>query len=73
MISKIQKAQKTTPKTQKIPPQNTKNLNSGSYDKLEENIPSPTFRVDFKKYFGNSKCKKKLKKTPQNTKNQNGG
>ena len=46
MISKIQKAQITTPKTQKRPPKNTKNLNSGSYDKFEENIPSPTFRVD---------------------------
>ena len=43
MISKIQKAQKSTPKTQKDPPNN---LNSGSYDKFEENIPSPTFRVE---------------------------
>ena len=46
MILKIQKAQKSTPKTQKRPPKITKNLNSGLYDKFDENIPSPTFRVD---------------------------
>ena len=42
MILEIQKVKKPTKKT----PQNTKNLNSGSYDKFEENIPSPTFLVD---------------------------
>ena len=26
---------------------------------LKKNIPSPTFRVDLKKYFGNLKSKKK--------------
>ena len=46
MIQKIQKAQKTTLKTKKRPPKYSKNLNSGSYDKFEENIPSLTFRVD---------------------------
>ena len=43
MILEIQKVKKT--KLKKTP-QNTKNLNSGSYDKFEENIPSPTFLVD---------------------------
>ena len=56
MIKKIQQKKKKK-KTQKDPPKNTKNLNSWSYDKFEENIPSPTFRVDFKKYYGNSKSK----------------
>ena len=45
MISKIQKAQKQPQKLKKTP-KNTKNLNSRSYDKCEEKIPSPTFRVD---------------------------
>ena len=66
MITKIQKAQKK-PKKSKETPQNTKNLNSGSYDKFEENIPSPTFRVDKKIILEIQKLKK------INTKNINGG
>ena len=68
MISKIQKAKKQQ-NTKKIHLKNTKNLNSGSYDKFEEYIPSPTFRVDLKNYFGYSKSKKINKKiTPKKTK-----
>ena len=59
MISKIKKAQKTTPNTKK---KKIKNLNIGSYDKFEENIPLPTFRVDFKKIFWKFK---KSKNQPQ--------
>ena len=47
MILKIHKSPNNQPqKLKKYPQQNTKNLNRGTYDKLEENIPSPTFRVD---------------------------
>ena len=53
-IFKIKKVQKPTPKTKKRPPKNTKNLNRGTYDKFEENIPSPTFTVDYKTDLRNS-------------------
>ena len=42
-------------------------------DKLEENIPSPTFRVDLKTYFGNSKSKKTTKNIPPKYQNLDGG
>ena len=44
------------------------------YDKFEENIPTPTFRVDLKNDLGNSQSQNtNSKKIPQNTKNLNGG
>ena len=44
MMTENSKSPKPTPENQ-----NTKNLNWGSYEKYDENIPSPTFRVDLKK------------------------
>ncbi len=65
MISKIQNAQKSTPKTKQNTLKNTKTLNSRSYDQFEENIPSPTFRVDLEKGFRKlTKSKYQLKKEP---------
>ena len=47
LFQKFKKPQKTSPKNfKKDPPKIPKNLNSGSYDKFEENMPSPTFGVD---------------------------
>ena len=40
--------------TKKRFPWNTKNLN-GEYDKYDENIPYPPFRMDLITYFENSK------------------